>query len=211
MRYIKKGKEPSSLSNHRNQKKARYNSYRDTDGLRKALVHEQGFICCYCCSRIYPNSGSMVIEHWKPRSKYPNLDLSYNNILASCTGGINSTDTNAHHCDKKKANRELEFSPADTSHMIEDRIFYEISTGEVRSNSPIFDKQLKTVLNLNTGHFKNQRKKIFDAVIEWKKAKNPNRQTIKREIHKLSIVNEKFEEFVPVKIWLLKKFEKNLH
>ena len=206
MRYIKKGSEPRSLKNHRNQAGARYENYRHTSELRKALVNEQGYICCYCCSRIYPNSRSMVIEHWKPQSKYSKLELNYNNILASCTGGINSSDTNAHHCDKKKANRELEFSPADKSHMIEDKIFYEVTTGKIKSNSPTFDKQLKTVLNLNTGHFKEQRKRIFDAIIEWKRKKNPTRQTIKRAINRLSFANGKFEEFDPIRIWLLKKF-----
>ena len=205
MRYIKKGSEPRSLRKHRNQVGARYGNYRYTNELREALVHEQGHICCYCCSRIRPNSKAMVIEHWKPQAKYRGLELSYKNILASCTGGINSDDTGAHHCDKKKANREIEFSPADASHMIEDRIFYEVTTGEIRSNSPIFDKQLKTVLNLNTGHFKDQRKRIFEAVIEWKKTKKPSRNTIKREIRRLSFTNGKLEEFGPVKIWLLRK------
>lgn len=211
MRYIKKNKEPDSLSEHRNQKKARYNGYRDTDGLRKALVHEQGAICCYCCSRIYPRSDSMVIEHWKPQSKYPKLELSYSNILGSCTGGKNSDDTDAHHCDKKKKNRELDFSPADPSHMIESKVSYDLMTGEIRSNFPNFNKQLGKVLNLNTGHFKEQRKKAFEAVIAWKGKRNLSRQVINREIDRLSYKGGDLEEFSPVKIWLLREFSKRAH
>ena len=208
MRYIKKGSEPRSLREHRKQVGAIYGNYRYTNELRKALVHEQGNICCYCCSRIRPNSEDMVIEHWKPQSKYPRLALSYKNILASCTGGINSDDTDAHHCDKKKADSEIDFSPADPNHMIESKIKYDLMTGEIRSDFPDFDKQLKKVLNLNTGHFKQQRLRAFDAVITWKGKKSLSQKAINREITRLSNESNILEEFSPAKIWLLREYAK---
>ncbi|MEQ8822079.1 MAG: retron system putative HNH endonuclease [Sumerlaeia bacterium] len=52
--------------------------------LRHKLVEEQGFICCYCNGRI--TEATSHVEHLKPRSLFPELDLSYWNLLASCGG-----------------------------------------------------------------------------------------------------------------------------
>ena len=49
-----------------------------------ALIVEQGHICCYCGQRI--NQAISHIEHFQPRTYYPDLSLSYNNFLASCPG-----------------------------------------------------------------------------------------------------------------------------
>ena len=54
--------------------------------VKQSLVEEQGFICCYCGQRI-ANDSSTNIEHLKSRKNYPHLDLSYENMLASCDGG----------------------------------------------------------------------------------------------------------------------------
>jgi hypothetical protein len=58
MRYIDKTKsrEPRSLTKYRTQadsaSKTIFDDYEDKDELRKALLKEQGFICCYCMQRI---------------------------------------------------------------------------------------------------------------------------------------------------------------
>ena len=48
-------------------------------------MKEQGYICCYCGCKI--TEDNMIIEHLLPRSRYPNIELDYNNLLASCDGG----------------------------------------------------------------------------------------------------------------------------
>ena len=60
------------------------------------LVIEQGHICCYCGQRIVARYTrderekfeSSHIEHLRPRSKWPDLALSYENMMASCLGKV---------------------------------------------------------------------------------------------------------------------------
>ncbi|EIJ41363.1 TIGR02646 family protein [Beggiatoa alba B18LD] len=78
--------------------------------LRKQLLEEQGYICCYCQSRINlveNEMPKMKVEHFKPKSKYKDLELDYRNLLASCLGNSNSET----HCDSKKLGKELEEVP----------------------------------------------------------------------------------------------------
>ena len=62
----------------------------DSDGierrrmLREALIKEQGKICCYCMRRIYNNSAH--IEHFFPQESFRDMDLTYENMFASCNG-----------------------------------------------------------------------------------------------------------------------------
>lgn len=56
------------------------------DALKKALLEDQGFICCYCGKRI-ENDLNTRIEHLKPKHKYKEHVFSYRNLLASCQGG----------------------------------------------------------------------------------------------------------------------------
>jgi hypothetical protein len=52
MKRITKQSEPRSLVEHRSQTNADYDNYSDKDKLRESLLREQGYICCYCMSRI---------------------------------------------------------------------------------------------------------------------------------------------------------------
>ncbi|MFN4795406.1 MAG: TIGR02646 family protein, partial [Pseudanabaena sp.] len=75
MKKIIKQSEPRSLVEHRSKQRANqnadYENYPKKDDLRKSLLEEQGYICCYCMSRI--TSEQMKIEHWKPQTKYTSL------------------------------------------------------------------------------------------------------------------------------------------
>ena len=52
MKRIIKGKEPLCLLKHRLTKEANYDNYHPKEPLKKALLIEQGYICCYCMRRI---------------------------------------------------------------------------------------------------------------------------------------------------------------
>ena len=60
----------------------------DTRILKNHLVDEQGYICCYCGTRILKNHNT-TIEHLKPKGKdkYKKQTFEYHNLLASCMGG----------------------------------------------------------------------------------------------------------------------------
>lgn len=76
----------------------------DSDGkkrrqkMRSQLIEEQGHICCYCMKRILLDKSH--IEHFWPKAYFPQIDLEYNNMFASCNGvGIISADE---YCGHKK-------------------------------------------------------------------------------------------------------------
>ncbi|MGB5963512.1 MAG: retron system putative HNH endonuclease [Coleofasciculaceae cyanobacterium] len=93
MRYIRKGNEPESFTAWKKRQNNRGNSltwraFRRRVAVKNdvydALLREQGYICCYCGMQITRDTSH--IEHFKPRSIYPQLALDYNNLLASCKG-----------------------------------------------------------------------------------------------------------------------------
>ena len=50
--------------------------------LHLALLREQGYTCCYCGREI--DLDVSHIEHFRPKSRYADLDLAYENLHASC-------------------------------------------------------------------------------------------------------------------------------
>lgn len=80
MRYICKGDEPDSLANLKELANEDWKPTYEDDcrgevktQLHKALLQEQGYICCYCGMAITKENSH--IEHLKPRNIYPNLAL----------------------------------------------------------------------------------------------------------------------------------------
>ena len=168
MRAITKGPEPTSLTAHRQRPHGDYANYRDKDELRRALVTEQRGLCCYCTGRIRAEQAAMKIEHWRCQARYPDRQLDYRNLLASCHGrvcGPGGQPPHLQHCDTKKGDSDLERNPADPDHRIETRIRYE-PDGAIRSEAD-FDDQLNEVLNLNLAVLRNNRAGVLDAVLDW--------------------------------------------
>ena len=69
--------------------------------LKDALLKEQKYLCCYCECRI--DDSTSHIEHFKPKAqdKFPDLQLEYSNLHASCTK--RPTGKPDEHCGHKKA------------------------------------------------------------------------------------------------------------
>lgn len=90
MKYIEKKTEPAELIDYKKTPGVCYEDMASRPAVRtpvkQSLLEEQGFICCYCGQRI-ANDSNTNIEHLKSRKNYPHLDLSYENMLASCDGG----------------------------------------------------------------------------------------------------------------------------
>jgi uncharacterized protein (TIGR02646 family) len=165
VRQIAKRREPASLTAHRKTPESNYDNYREKSELRASLVGEQGGLCCYCMERVYANSVSMKIEHWKSQDVYPQFQLVYQNLLAGCKGGEGQPDAKK-HCDTSKGNKELKYNPADPAHHVETWIWYE-DNGSIRAHDAEFDGQLNTVLHLNLERFKNSRAGVLSAVLAW--------------------------------------------
>ncbi|MBW4680939.1 MAG: TIGR02646 family protein [Microcoleus vaginatus WJT46-NPBG5] len=137
MRYIQKGEEPECLAKWKAEWKALeneegflYKKYKNFQNPEKAELHdcllrEQGYICCYCGIGIDRNNSH--IEHLKPQSNYPNLDLEYTNLLASCQRESEKFDPT--HCGPKKKNEELMVSPLQVN--CGDFFSYVVGSGEI--------------------------------------------------------------------------------
>lgn len=110
MRHIVKGVEPASFSVW----KAAHPGavYKDLNllvnrsvkaDLKRSLLGEQGYICCYCEREIAENTSH--IEHFKPKDShlpYTHLQLDYANLHACCN--LYASSTAPRICGVKKDN-----------------------------------------------------------------------------------------------------------
>ncbi len=161
MRNINKNHEPHSLTEHKKQLDADYRNYTDKDGLRQSLVDEQHGICCYCMSRIRPDSGHMKIEHWHCRDNHPEEQLDYNNLLGACPGN-QGAKLDDQHCDTKKGNDGLTINPADPVCDVERMIRF-LGDGRIEADDEGLNQELNKVLNLNWYRLISNRKAVLDS------------------------------------------------
>ena len=160
MRSIRKNREPASLARYRSQQNATFNDLPSLakQELRDSLLQEQGYICCYCMSRI--KRESMKIEHWHCQSQYRIEQLDYQNILAACPGNAGRPPADQ-HCDTRKANSDLTFNP--TQRDVENWLKY-LGDGTIQSTETAFNDEIDEVLNLNFSRLKGNRKNVVEAV-----------------------------------------------
>jgi uncharacterized protein (TIGR02646 family) len=90
MKFIRKQEEPANFTTWKQQASAdwqpNWDNFQKPEKVEvhEALLTEQGHICCYCGQRIA--RAESHIEHFRPRTSFPELTLNYNNLLASCPG-----------------------------------------------------------------------------------------------------------------------------
>ena len=142
MKHIVKVKEPSSLTEHRANQPAYYDTLplQGKNELRGSLLHEQGHICCYCMRRIpeiaNEDTGFMIgmkVEHFKSQEQFPFLQLSYSNLFGSCMGN-EGKPKKIQTCDTRKGNSELAINPVAISPNCELLIKYN-ADGEIYSDN----------------------------------------------------------------------------
>lgn len=128
--------------------------------LLKALIEEQGYICCYCGMAIdHENSH---VEHLNTQTSHPHLSLEYTNLLASC--GISETYRPAYnlelhcqeHCGRKRQHSDLSIKPTD--HDCESKFRY-TGEGEILPKDELSVKSL----NLNYTELRKLRKAAIEA------------------------------------------------
>lgn len=161
MRTIRKNGEPGTLITHRQQPHSNYNNYTDKTALRQSLVGEQRGLCCYCQSRIRPDTASMKIEHWQCQDNYPNRQLDYQNLLGACLGGHGRPEREQ-HCDTRKGNDDVCFCLTDQAHPIERQIKF-LGNGEITSNDENIKNAINNILNLNFDQLVQNRRSVLEA------------------------------------------------
>lgn len=218
MKKIKKGVEPKSLTQYRSsishsdlEKSNIYEDFKNKTkngclknenyNLRKQLLDEQGYICCYCMSRIDCNSSK--IEHFKPQTKFRDVQIDYQNLFIACSGGEGKSGKEQ-YCDSFKGEDELESINLLSS--IESCIKYS-KLGEITSTDSKIDKELNNILNLNNKILKNNRKQSYQRLIQNMNKRGWTSQIIKHDIGKYKGMdsNNKHYEFCEMIVYFLIK------
>ena len=218
MKQIIKGVEPKSLTEYRSsithnqleqsniyedfKEKTKEGCHEDESyNLRKQLLEEQGYICCYCMSRIDCNNSK--IEHFRPQTKYRNFQIDYQNLFIACHGGEGKKGKEQ-HCDSFKGEDELE--NINLLSNIESAIQYS-KQGEILSSNKKIDKELNSTLNLNNSILKRNRKETYKRLIQNMNKRGWTTQTIKHDISKYKSMdsNGKYYEFCEMIVYFLTK------
>ena len=223
MKQIIKGIEPKSLTKYRSSvthnqlnKSNIYEDFKEKTkegcsesenyNLRKQLLEEQGYICCYCMSRIDCNNSK--IEHFKPQTKYRNFQIDYQNLFIACNGGEGKKGKEQ-YCDSFKGENELK----DINLLLNIESFIQYSKlGEISSSNTKIEKELKIILNLNNNILKKNRKQSYQRLIQNMNKRGWTTQTIKNDIskYKKMDVNGKYYEFCEMIVYFLtKKLKQN--
>lgn len=88
MKRIEKGEEPNLFTEWKAKANADWQPTYDLlsdetkTAVKKALMEEQGYICCYCERRLTDDDSH--IEHFRPQSDQDCDDLDFSNMLCSC-------------------------------------------------------------------------------------------------------------------------------
>ncbi|MDY5738287.1 MAG: retron system putative HNH endonuclease [Candidatus Onthomorpha sp.] len=204
MRKIDKGREPKEWIEKKCTPGVDYNAIPE---LKNALLDEQGYLCAYCMQRI--SEDTMKVEHIKPRSKNKELNFEYKNLVACCKGGEGYSE-DRQHCDTKKGNTEISIDVFNDDDI--KTISYSSRTGEIKSSSTEYNKDINDILNLNCSYLKRQRISVLNAAIEalgknldWKNSR------IKKEYDKYLNKDKegKYKPYCGIVLWFLgRKFAK---
>ncbi|MFN0201866.1 MAG: hypothetical protein ACKVTZ_10110 [Bacteroidia bacterium] len=151
------------------------------DELRKQLLKEQKYVCCYCgqaIKKIQNNQGSplMKTEHFAPKkgeNAQAHLQLEYSNLFAVCLGNQNSAGEK--HCDSKKGDLPLVYikNPATSSFLtvFEYRVLPNQKKVTVHAKKGIayqseIEQEINKVLNLNEQSLAQRRFSYWKREIE---------------------------------------------
>lgn len=212
MKYIQKSDEPESFTAWKNLANDDWEpnwenfSKPQKNDVHNSLLQEQGFICCYCGSRIAINSSH--IEHFRPRKHYPQLALEYTNLIASCQKETQPKEPL--HCGKKKDewfDENLMVSPLDINcaeyfRYTEDGQILPVESQDKKlAAQTTIDK-----LDLNIDKLKSLRSKVIEAALEdFEELTDEERQLLLQGFeHRDS--NGQFEECCAVIIYILKQY-----
>ena len=209
MLYIKKGKEPASLTKYKKQKFAYFDGW-NKDDIRELLLEEQGYLCAYCMRRI--DNKHMKIEHWYPENQLSDIErLDYQNMLGCCEGHIEGTEGKHDTCDTKKGYKLITVDPRDSRTLA--LVQYRSATGEIYSDNEEIQKDLNETLNLNSDKhmLKINRKQLLNQVIlqlrTLQKSGNWKKSTLEKVKQKYENKDENGQkiEYAGIALWYINK------
>lgn len=170
MKPIRKSPPPQSLSLWVSKRGKRLPQWKNfdrsvKDDLFYSLLAEQGYTCGYCGRAIHRRD--CHIEHFRPKSVYPDLTYDYNNLIASCQGEHPEKPRVPLHCGHKKSNwfdADLMVSPLDPDC---DRYFRYLGSGEIQAADvqPAAAQATIDRLRLDIDKLRAMRRSAIDAAL----------------------------------------------
>ena len=176
MRYIEKGCEPPAFTGWKTQGDANWAPvWRDFDGqpikqvVKRALLADQGYLCCYC--EIRTDEGSGHIEHVEPRSKRHDLELVYENLLYCCAETPKGRPTTCGHA--RKRDDPVPVSPLQPD--CESRFLY-TELGEMlpRKEHDFDARETVRILKLNEKLLRDARAGVYQEVVRARDELSPD-------------------------------------
>jgi len=158
--------------------------------LAERLRMDQGWICCYCESRI--DETNSHIEHLKSRKHFPQNQLDWNNFLSSCNGSPAGES-----CGHKKGNSD---SATLVSPIIDpscERRFIYTGFGEILPANPtdLDAKETILLLGLNTSKLRALRRNLFIEIECYRTSLNDQEFSVFIETYLRSDDDGQFREF----------------
>ncbi len=172
------------------------------DNLRKQLLEEQGYICCYCMSRI--DCSHSKIEHFKPQTKNRDLQIDYQNLFIACSGGEGSK-AKEQFCDTKKGESALKH--IDLLSSVKSINYLKgarnISISSIDKN---IDKEINDILNLNVNVLARNRREVYDRVMKNLKSRGYTIASIQKTLNYYQTQHSgKFEPYCEMVVYFLTK------
>lgn len=179
MRQVWKQSEPESLTQERRDGNSFANLRKACkQAMQKALCAEQGYLCCFCESRIEASGEAMKIAHFVPQSVDASKSLEWDNLYGACYGNEPTSkhqsvdvdgarwDAREHkgrHCDAKQDQQVLDerLRPDKLSA----GLIYFKQDGTVHSANSQIEHDLIVKLNLNHPRLVKNRTAAFDILI----------------------------------------------
>lgn len=138
--------------------------------LNEQMYRDQGGICCYCGMKLeYPYDPQFIVEHVKPKKKYPEQVGEYKNLLLSCRPsqeevGLRSVlprkkRKELKHCDDAKGSEEINYSPLTPN--CEKAFIYGID-GSITGIDDAANDDIK-ILGLGCDYLKRRRSEAISA------------------------------------------------
>jgi uncharacterized protein (TIGR02646 family) len=165
MRYIHKSAEPDTFNKW---KQANTTATFDDLGngsnhhlkqaVKASLLAEQKYLCCYCENRIAAQTSH--IEHLLPQSNYPQKQLDYSNLLASCEADGKKT-----HCGHKKDRQLLPITPLDSTEPSQHFIFAADGNVYPRTENDNAANTTISILGLNAKRLVTMRNTAISTII----------------------------------------------
>lgn len=133
--------------------------------LKEKLLLDQGYICCYCNSRVELKNST--VEHLTPIDSDKSLVAEYENLLIACNGGRDEKfvigDSYPIFCDASRGSQSLGFTPLDVDCWL--AFQYSATSGEITGKNQKAINLINT-LNLDCTVLRSNRLNAFEILFD---------------------------------------------